>query len=870
MDSLDELNTEFGPLKQMLRRASASKEESDTAYFYDLMTIGEMVTKFVTLFLVANIDDDVERTRYRYEYRLVRADGIGEYADIIADIVTGSAANYLPRCVRDVELVELNSKLNDGTWQLDAVRNINGCLEALGASGNTISKKSSLKIWFSNFSVLRNKTKGHGSITPSQCSSVIESLENAIFPLIENSSVFKRNWAYLFQNMNGKYRVSCFGNSTKQFDYLKSSCEYKFQNGVYIYTDTPRCVTLIKSNAELTKYLVVNGNFDGNQFEVHDYYQNLNEREDASAYVEPPQSLPNSITCGSKLSVIGDSFTNIPICHEEYIQRDELEEELHRVLLDEDRYPIVTLKGRGGIGKTSLALHVINDVLHRNPERFNIAIWFSARDIDLTPEGPKQVKAVVINQQDISFEYFRQVGNDRISKKNIIDDFSKELTSSSLGKALFVFDNFETLSCPIEIYEWLSTFVRNPNKILITSRLNRNFKADYPIDVKGMNESQCRELILSTAKKLNITNLLTDDYLNKLIEESDGHPYVIKIILGEVCKAGKASEIKRIVSGKDKMLDALFKRTYATLSIAAKRVFLTLSSWRSVIPYIALESVIMRSENENMDFDAVIDELEKSSLIEIVERKDDLFISVPLAASIYGSQELDVSSMKIQILNDRQLLMEFGAGNARGKATLESHISRKVKALKERIKTFDDFMREISSLEYLSSKYPNIWYDIAYFYNKFGCVEKEKGCYREILKVEREHSKRIELWKKLRDLSFSDNDWEGESAALLEIVNIPSVPYEDISDAAQRINKYYSENSSNDDLSRNFLIKVVINKMEGRIKEANAVDCSRLAWLFLNMQIEHSALKYAKLGLTKDDKNLHCQNLVKKLSMNMC
>ena len=86
MEVQNKLSFDFIPLEQMLRRAKASKDESDTAYFYDLMTIGEMVTKFATLFLVANIEDDVDRTRYRYEYRLVRADGIGVYADIITDI----------------------------------------------------------------------------------------------------------------------------------------------------------------------------------------------------------------------------------------------------------------------------------------------------------------------------------------------------------------------------------------------------------------------------------------------------------------------------------------------------------------------------------------------------------------------------------------------------------------------------------------------------------------------------------------------------------------------------------------------------------------------------------------------------------------
>lgn len=864
---IEELKLEFEPIEQMMRRASTSKEESDTAYFYDLMIIGEMVTKFTTLFFVANIADDVERTRYRYEYRLVRADGLGDYSEIIGEIATGSAADFIPRCVRDVEIVELNSKMQDGSWQQESINHLNACLNELHIQGLNTTKKSSLKIWFSNFCILRNKTRGHGSITPTQCTNVNKHLEGALWPILQNFSVFKRNWAFLFQNMTLKYRVSCFANKTREFDYLKSSREYKHQDGVYLFTDTLHRVDLVRTDSELSSFLLVNGNFGANnQFEVHDYYLNKNEKVDGSAYIDPPQRLPDSITGGAKLTVVGESFTNLPLGMDEYIQRTELEDELRRLLLDEDRYPVVTLKGRGGIGKTSLALYVIRDIMQNYRDRFDIVVWFSARDIDLTSEGPKQVQAVVMNQKDISKEYFKQVGDEDKSSKTVVEDFSRELTHNSLGKALYVFDNFETLSNPIEIYEWLNTYVRNPNKILITSRLNRNFKADYPVDVKGMNEQQCRELIEATAKRLKITDLLSEVYINKLIDESDGHPYVIKIILGEVAKSGQATEIKRIVAGKDKVLDALFKRTYATLSVAAKRVFLTLSSWRSVIPYIVLESVIMRSENEDMDFDAAIDELEKSSLIEITDRQDDLFISVPLAAAIYGSQELDVSSMKIQVMSDRQLLMEFGAGNARGKSTLEAHISRKVKALKERIRTYDDFLKELPTMEYLSSKYPQIWSDIASFYNKFNQVEKEKASYRELLKVERDHAKRLEIWKILRDIGYHHNDWECESSALLEIVNMPGVSYEEISHAAYRINKYYMENGTNDDLSRNYLIKAVISKMEGRIKEANANDLSRLAWLFMNLQDPNKALIYGKMGLTKDKSNVHCQRLVSKLT----
>lgn len=636
---------------------------------------------------------------------------------------------------------------------------------------------------------------------------------------------------------------------------------------MYCFTNEPHAVNLCYSNSELSCFFLVNGNFSNtNQFEVLNYLTNDKDKKDGTEYLVPPTRLPDSMTSGShQLDLIGNSFSNLPIGLTDYIKRNELEDELKKVLLEKERYPIVTLKGRGGIGKTSLAIHVIDEIINTFPNRFQVIVWFSARDVDLMVEGPKQVQAVVANQKDISIEYYSQIGEKK-SKRTVIGDFSKELTHNSIGDALYIFDNFETLSNPLEVFEWLDSYIRLPNKILITSRLCRNFKADYPVEVKGMNEDQCRSLIFNTASRFGIQDLLTEEYIDSLIEESDGHPYIIKIILGEVAKKRKISEIRRVVADKDKVLDALFKRTYSTLSKAGKRIFLTLCSWRSVIPQIALESVILREGNEKIDVDNGIDELHKSSFIEISERKDDSFIYVPLAAALYGARELEVSPEKPIILQDKKLLMEFGAGTERGKMTLIAHIEKKVKSVFNRVDSVEKLEEEIPSLECLSAKYPYVWKHIAELYRKFNLMGQAKEAYRELLKVIHDEQQKIFYWKELAVICRDDHDWSGESSALTEIVEIANVPYAEISYVAYRINKFYSETSDMDKL-KTYMIEKVINSMEKRIDEANSIDCSMLAWLCLNMQDETRALKYAKYGLELDDKNQHCQNLVNKLSL---
>ena len=102
------------------------------------------------------------------------------------------------------------------------------------------------------------------------------------------------------------------------------------------------------------------------------------------------------------LDIRANCFTNMPRAPADFVSRRELENELTGLLNDE-RHEIITLVGSGGIGKTTLSLEVLNRLV--NGERFALIVWFSARDIELTPKGPKQVRPFVLDAKDLSKEY---------------------------------------------------------------------------------------------------------------------------------------------------------------------------------------------------------------------------------------------------------------------------------------------------------------------------------------------------------------------------------------------------------------------------------------------------------------------------------
>lgn len=150
-----------------------------------------------------------------------------------------------------------------------------------------------------------------------------------------------------------------------------------------------------------------------------------------------------------------------------------------------------------------------------------------------------------------------------------------------------------------------------------------------------MTTKEADQLIDSTAHRLGITELLTSRYRSEVYEEADGHPYIIKVLRGEVAKSRELKKVERIVAGKDEILNALFERTYARLQPVAKRVFLTLCSWRSLVPQLALEAVLLRPANDKMDVAAAIEELLQSSFVERTVANDHTaFLDVALARLI--------------------------------------------------------------------------------------------------------------------------------------------------------------------------------------------------------------------------------------------
>ena len=392
-----------------------------------------------------------------------------------------------------------------------------------------------------------------------------------------------------------------------------------------------------------------------------------------------------------------------------------------------------------------------------------------------------------------------------------------------------------------------------------------------------MTEEQASLLIDQHSDRLSILDLISTEYKRQLISESDGHPYVIRMMLGQVATQGRAAAPERIMASSDHILRALFERTYTALSPGAQRVFLLLSSWRVFVPEVAVEAVLLRPGNDRFNVAEALDQLHRFSLVERLsaEEDDHVLVGVPLAASIYGRVKLEASVFRVSIEEDRKLLMEFGPG--RGKSARQKILPRienlyKAVALRaQRNPGLFEQYRPI--LEYLAQAVPIAFLQLSdlvwEFDDSMQAKAQAKEYLRRYLEVAPESSKEA-VWLKLAGRCRSSEDPTGEIHALCEAALLSSSKVDDLGRYANRLNGRIRELKS-DRIEEAWspevqdLLNRVTGKMENCLEQLNATDCSRLAWLYLNVGNDDRALDIARLGIKREPENDYCLKLVQKL-----
>lgn len=863
----------FMPIHKMMERVKKYGDESDSVLFHELLYAGEFITKLTVVALVALIEDDQNNHRYRCQHSLVRSDGIGEWSKTLTEICRGTTSQHLSTSASDIQRA-FTERVGKGSWQFEAVDHLQKTVVEINPTTQKIKAKDNLCTWFTKFAELRNKTRGHGAITPATCAKIVPELRESIQLVIENNPLFHQSWAYLHRNLSGKYWPVSLGGDQSNFAQLKTATAAKgenFPDGVYLWVDKPRAVSLLKSDLDTSDFFVPNGAFKekNGTYELHSPITDDRSEGDANLYLATPSDRPPSETEGLvELDIIGEVYANLPEAPVGYVNRPQLEEEIQDKLTN-DRHPIVTLVGRGGIGKTSASLTVLHKIA--SLDRYRVIIWFSARDIDLTETGPKLVKPKSLTEKDIVDEYDKLIVP--IKAERDTGSMAQHMRESPHdGPILFVFDNFETVRNPVDLYHWIDTNIRLPNKVVITTR-SRDFKADFPIEVPGMEYEEAKKLVEMTSVKLNIQKIINSENTDNIIEDSNRHPYVIKILLGEIADSGKYSKSRMVLARKEDILEALFERTYSNLSPLANRIFLTLSGWRSFVPQLALEAVLhWHNMNEDIDPKSAVDELVRMSLIERPVAEDNTdFLGVPITAALFGKKKLEVSPYRDSIRDDIKFLQDFSATSStnlkQGSYPRVQSFFRKVASqISDDIVSMEE--RRLL-LEFIAQNYYQAWLLLADLEKESGgALEKEAEYIRRYLEQKSQGDDAYEAWMRLVNLyrkMGGIGGISGSCSAFLSAAKIKNQNLTEISSMANYVNSNREFINDMDAIQRGALLKPLAKLMQTHCDIATATDLSRLAWLYLHSGDHALALITARNGLDIEPNNEYCRRLVDRL-----
>ena len=853
------------PIDLIGQRVENARKESNSDLFASLLYLAEAFLKTYTAAIIAGVPDDANRHRYRLCHKLVRAAGIGEWDEALADVATGPAAQHLLPTAAVLQR-ELTERVGGGSWAYDAAALLHKALAQVLSDVEPLPSRVDGRRWFSLLVQLRNKTRGHGAPTSDDISKIVTDVERSIDIYIGGSQLAQIPWAYVRRNLSGKYNVIPLSGSSQAFDRLKGDRTLALQDGIYVDLGSLCRVELVETSLDLTEFYYPNGHFRQRNCEWLSYISGARKDMDGSMYLAPATSLPPSSTDGAKaLDAVGRCFANLPPRPSDYVSREELESDLTSVLTN-DRHPIITLVGRGGIGKTSLAL----DTLYRialSSERFIGMVWLSARDIDLLPQGPKLVKPSALTAKDMALQFAALFQPKGWNQKGFDAEhyFAETLRNSDVGPLLIVFDNFETVQQPLEVFHWIDTHLRPPNKVLVTTR-HRDFKGDYPVEVGGMTESQSEKLIYKTGSAIGIGASITPEFCKEIFRESEGHPYVVKMLVGEAADGKNIRRIERIVASKEDLLDALFERTYKRLSPAARRVFLTLSNWRSLVPQLALDAALLRPRQvERIDTLAAVEELRRLSFLDEYTSPSDeiVFLSVPLVAGVFGKRKLSTSPDQTDIEEDTRFLHRFGAMQLPDlKRGIEPRIHRFFASLSEDLSINKiSLEKEMPVLELIARHYPGAWLMIADLWRETGAANapvKIVDALTRYLEAGEPGIHHRVAWERIAIIQRQKGNWSGFVNAQVQIAELPGA---DIAAVSAAVNTFNSVSHNLDAEARRGFAHRLAKALEPKIVNGDATDCSRLAWLFIRCENEERAIEIAEVGLKLDPYNEHCQNL---------
>ena len=226
-------------------------------------------------------------------------------------------------------------------------------------------------------------------------------------------------------------------------------------------------------------------------------------------------------------------------------------------------YPVVSIIGEGGLGKTALAVRAAYELADSADEPFEAVIFTTSKSSFLTPSEIRMIDDQVKTSLGVLTAASAELGSSS-EGENAIDDL---LFAMENYRILLVIDNLENV-----IDETIRTFfdrLPNGSKVLVTSRIGLG---DYEkkLLLPTMSNNDAGRLLRTYARLSGVEQIarLEQDKIESLCSRMEKNPLWIKWLVTAVLAGSQPEEVLR---NSDVFLDYCLSNVYGYLSRSSQR-----------------------------------------------------------------------------------------------------------------------------------------------------------------------------------------------------------------------------------------------------------------------------------------------------------
>lgn len=302
-----------------------------------------------------------------------------------------------------------------------------------------------------------------------------------------------------------------------------------------------------------------------------------------------------------------------------FIGRAESRAEL-KDLLVRKRYPVITVLGEGGNGKTALAVQVLYDLVDLQKPPYEIILWTSLKTERLTGQGIEEITTRASNLLGMTHQLGQAIAEDFTGS---LDELSDVLQGT---EALVVIDNLESASAE----EVLRLIDRLPEEtvFLLTSRVGLG-QLERRLPLGALTPQAAEQMFRKFARRRNQTHLATLPK-PKLKSHLDGLRYSPLAIRWYIEAIDAGAQPDELLRDQSQLLRFCMESIHEDLSPGATLLLGALFAAESPV---TVNELAILTELATDELRAGIHELQRRSFVNVEASSDGVAQIYQLAAS---------------------------------------------------------------------------------------------------------------------------------------------------------------------------------------------------------------------------------------------